>query len=849
MKKLNIFILLIIFSVIFTFQQKSHAKQVVSNSVISGGGTSSSNSTYTITGTLGQPFTGTVSGTTYKINAGFWYQISFVGAYYTLYASNTGNNATIMIPNTAVPTIEGNDITNGDEIGVFTPGGLCMGVGIWTGSSLSITVWGDDPDEPGINGFQTGEEYNYKIWDVSAGTEYTSTAAYESGSSTYSVNGISVISKLTAVEGELEVPLPVGWSIISSNVIPDNPGLDDVMSEVKDNVKIMKNGAGQVYWPEYVVNQIGNWSITDGYQIKMTSADILKISGTPVNVSSTTLNLIQGWNLISYLPSSSMSCESAFSSIVDKIIIVKNNAGQVYWPLYGVNQIGNLNVGEGYWIKVSEAVDFTYPASAQKVAMSKEVVISSTADETADPVHFIFTSNTGNNATIMVPTGINPNISGEALENGDEIGLFTPAGLCCGAGVWDGSNLAITVWGDDPDEEGINGFQTGEAYNFRIWDASADIEYNSVATSDGELTYSINGITVLSSLTASPASKYETIGRTINSNTGTVGVKFEDYSQLKLKFNSGEVSGKTVNITALGSTLSGETDPNKKAIEGKTAAFYNIETDITGEFEAELEVTFTEANLSATNLTLDQAGILVLAYYRTDISKWWKESTIIDKVNKTAKATISHFSTWALVDSTDPGVVPVELSSFTTKTDINNEVVLDWVTLSETNNYGFYIERSTDNINFEEVGFIEGCGNSLNEEMYSFIDTNAKSAATYYYRLKQVDYNGSYEYSDILEIEVSSPKEFKLEQNYPNPFNPETEIRYQLPNPSEVSLSIYNLMGQEIKTLINSYHSAGFYSVKWDGTNNQGMKVASGIYIYIMRAGNFVDVKKLIFIQ
>ena len=96
---------------------------------------------------------------------------------------------------------------------------------------------------------------------------------------------------------------------------------------------------------------------------------------------------------------------------------------------------------------------------------------------------------------------------------------------------------------------------------------------------------------------------------------------------------------------------------------------------------------------------------------------------------------------------------------------------------------------------------------------------------------------------------IITPDDYGLFKNYPNPFNPETEIRYQLPNSSEVSLSIYNLMGQEIKTLINSYHSAGYYSVKWDGTNNQGMKVASGIYIYIMRAGSFVDVKKLIFIQ
>ena len=96
---------------------------------------------------------------------------------------------------------------------------------------------------------------------------------------------------------------------------------------------------------------------------------------------------------------------------------------------------------------------------------------------------------------------------------------------------------------------------------------------------------------------------------------------------------------------------------------------------------------------------------------------------------------------------------------------------------------------------------------------------------------------------------INLPDSYGLFQNYPNPFNPEAEIRYQLPKSSEVSLNIYNLMGQEIKTLVNTYHSAGYYSVKWNGTNNQGMKVASGVYIYVMRAGSFVDVKKLVFIQ
>jgi hypothetical protein len=97
--------------------------------------------------------------------------------------------------------------------------------------------------------------------------------------------------------------------------------------------------------------------------------------------------------------------------------------------------------------------------------------------------------------------------------------------------------------------------------------------------------------------------------------------------------------------------------------------------------------------------------------------------------------------------------------------------------------------------------------------------------------------------------DLVSPDEFCLSQNYPNPFNPETVIRYQLPSASNLSLKIYNIIGQEIKTLVDAYQGAGYYSIKWDGTNNQGMKVASGVYIYIMRAGSFVDIKKMILLQ
>ena len=131
---------------------------------------------------------------------------------------------------------------------------------------------------------------------------------------------------------------------------------------------------------------------------------------------------------------------------------------------------------------------------------------------------------------------------------------------------------------------------------------------------------------------------------------------------------------------------------------------------------------------------------------------------------------------------------------------------------------------------------------------YIFTDKNVNSG-TNYYRLKQTDFDGSYYFSDIIKIEINSPKEFSLHQNYPNPFNPETTIKYQLPEKSFITLKIYNIHGQEIKTLINDEKPAGYHSINWDATNNYGIKVSSGIYIYQLNAGNFTQTKKMILLR
>jgi hypothetical protein len=189
-----------------------------------------------------------------------------------------------------------------------------------------------------------------------------------------------------------------------------------------------------------------------------------------------------------------------------------------------------------------------------------------------------------------------------------------------------------------------------------------------------------------------------------------------------------------------------------------------------------------------------------------------------------------------------PEFVPVELVSFTASIKDDN-VNLRWITASEINNSGFEIERSKNKSDWILRGFIEGNGTTTEQQFYSFIDENL-AAGKYQYRLKQIDFDGSFEYSEIVEVEVGVPDEFSLSQNYPNPFNPETSIEYRIGSIEKVSLKVYDMLGRKVATLVNEIKEPGIYEVKFDAGN-----LSSGIYYYALEAGNFRDIKKLILLK
>ncbi len=203
---------------------------------------------------------------------------------------------------------------------------------------------------------------------------------------------------------------------------------------------------------------------------------------------------------------------------------------------------------------------------------------------------------------------------------------------------------------------------------------------------------------------------------------------------------------------------------------------------------------------------------------------------------------------WSGGGSICGGALPVSLSSFLFTIN-KRDVTLIWVTEWEVNNSGFNIERSLGSEQiWHEIGFVQGTGTSNVQNTYNFTERKLKTGK-YKYRLKQVDYNGTYEYYLLnSDVSIDPPNKFDVSQNYPNPSNPKSKINFELPIDAVVTIKVYDLIGREVATLINERKPADYYTIEFDGTN-----LASGVYFYrLIAEGNgqrLTAIKKLVLIK
>ncbi len=284
---------------------------------------------------------------------------------------------------------------------------------------------------------------------------------------------------------------------------------------------------------------------------------------------------------------------------------------------------------------------------------------------------------------------------------------------------------------------------------------------------------------------------------------------------------------------------------------------YSISSNIASSM---ISGTVGSAGLAPLYMRLTRATDTWTLKYSTDGTNWTTAGSFVHALTATAigpfagNAGGSPPAFTAHIDYfNNLSVAPVQLARFTATLQNTNAVRLDWTTVSETNNYGFEVEKASGNSNNFHIipnSFVSGHGTTLEPHHYVFVDA-LTSGRVWDYRLRQIDLDGTINYSEAVQISTLSgvhmkslPTEFGLSQNYPNPFNPTTMIDYALPKESNVRLEVYNLIGQKVATLVERVQEAGFHSAAFDASS-----LGSGLYFYKLSAGETSFTKKMMLLR
>lgn len=381
------------------------------------------------------------------------------------FTSETGENSIVIVPTSINPMIDGKPFETGDAVGVFYNNGgnlKCAGYSIWHGHNMSITVWSDDPQTTEKDGFAISEEYIVMLWDSDEGKEYMAEVEYSSGFPYYTNDGISIVSSFDTHKS-LDIILNKGWNIISSNIIPSQQDIDIVMYEVLNNMEFMKDENADLYYPDESLNTIQTWDIELGYQIYMNEADTLKIRGVQaVPAEHTKFLEALRWYIVSYLPDGPITADNAMISLDTNLLMVKNSAGQIYYPDYGINLIGNMLPSQGYKVITYRDDTLEYPENTPKIAKNTDKTQSQT-----DYKYFDFTeANSGNTAVIVLESDL--------LTQGSEVAALTSEGKICGAAKVVNNTAVIVIWGDNPKTSAIEGAGMGEKISFKLFSDSGE---------------------------------------------------------------------------------------------------------------------------------------------------------------------------------------------------------------------------------------------------------------------------------------------------------------------------------------------------------------------------------------
>jgi len=438
----------------------------------------------------------------------------------------------------------------------------------------------------------------------------------------------------------------------------------------------------------------------------------------------------------------------------------------------------------------------------------------------------------GNGCAVNTSTGnVAPNVDITMIGNGFYIPKSTPFILVGSGSDANGDPLTFCWEEFDLGPAGAPGSPSGNAPIFRSWNPST-----SPSRYFPRLQNILNNTTVIGELlpTYTRTLTFRLIAR--DNKSGGGGVSYEQL-QFNVDGNSGPflVTSPNTNVTLQGGSI-------------QTIAWNVANTNA------------APVNCANVNILLSTDGgqTFPTVLISNTVNDGTEDITIPNTPSTTARIKVEAagniFFDLSNANFVIEETVPVELVSFTAnRTDSGIE--LNWKTATETNNSGFTIERSRDEENFVQVGFVSGKGTTTELSNYSFIDNDIE-VGKYFYRLKQTDFDGTFVYLNVVSVEIGLPKQFQLSQNHPNPFNPTTTIKFQLPVDANVKIELFNSIGQKVDELFNNDLSGGVHEVTFSASNlpagRQGL--SSGIYYYTMNAigkdgNNFSSTKKMILMK
>ena len=413
----------------------------------------------------------------------------------------TGSNHTIVVDGEAIIDLDGMPIEIGDALGVFFTddnGDLqCAGYVTWTGSTNSIAAQGDDSTTDEIDGFVSGSEFVWIVWDASEGVELMASASYSDAmpnQGSFVVNGISALAGLATVPpiSEQLISMPEGWSMFSTYMLATDMDMQNMLSPIVDDVVIAKNNEGLAYLPEWGFNGVGDLQVGQGYQIKLLAANEITVVGEYMLPEENPIALTAGWNMIGYLRLEGADAAAILEGVnaSGNLVIAKDYNGSAYLPEWDFNGIGDMVPGQGYQLKINNDDVLQYLSNDESYRLSSVEVTENNVS------HFSKVVATDNNMTVVIEYAAWDVLPTE----GSEVAAFDKAGNLIGSAIYSSPVTVVTVWGDDAMTSEKEGSLVSEAVSFKVFTSGNVLDFTVTEWAEGSSTYNVDAINVASSI-------------------------------------------------------------------------------------------------------------------------------------------------------------------------------------------------------------------------------------------------------------------------------------------------------------------------------------------------------------